>query len=208
MHIINPYVINSAPLTLTYVDSKIATSSTITLPAGSATGDLAILFELVGGSAALGSPAGWTNAVTETTQANYHGRIAYRVLQSGDTGVTTGSTGSEFTTALFIYRPSRAIAAVTPSTFNKQGTTSNPTLQTVSASSGTPPLVVCALGGANSFFVFSTASPAFDYDLTATPLNTTARAAVKLYNSAPSDHSVDMNDEGANVLASGYLAVS
>ena len=213
MFIINPYLFSSAPLTLTYVNSDIIASATLTLPSGWAAGDLAILMEYLGSSGAvtLGSPSGWTDIDSVTTLSSYAGRFAYRVLQSGDTNIVTGSTSDEKATALFVYRPSRAIAAVTASSKNKELTAGNPASQSVAASGLSTPALVLALAGANGggLWNFSTASPAFDITPGVDPGNTYMRTGIKLYNSAPSDHTIDMADQGAgNALMSCALSIT
>ena len=211
--IINPYAFGSVALTLTLVDSGVASSTTIALPTGWAEGDLAILYEYAidDGTVTLGSdPAGWTLISKEDTLSGAKGRMFYRVLQSGDSSPNTGTTADEVNTGIIAYRPSRPIVAVTPSTWNKQGTMGNPSPQTVSASAGVVPIVVAALaGGLSNSFGFSTASPAFDIDNTNDSGNAYFHSAAKLYNSSPSDHTIDMNDQGSrNVLMSGYLAIT
>lgn len=206
---IDHYQHGAPPLSLTYVNSAIGASKTRALPVGAAAGDLVLMMEWVSGGAALGSITGWNSFAVETTQANYHARFSYRVLQSGDTGITTGSTGSEFVTGMFVYRPSKPIIGLSASTINKEGTTANPTPQTVAAASAPfVPLIVLGLAGSNgNSFSFSTASPAWDYDLSADPGNTFCRMASKLYNASPADHTIDMTDQGANVLMSCYMMV-
>lgn len=211
--IMNPYAFGLAALELSYVSSSIASSVTVALPTGWADGDLAILYEYVIGdpTATLGSdPAGWTLISKEDSFGSMKGRVLYRVLQSGDGSPNTGTTAYEVSTCIIAYRPTRAIASVAFSTWNKQATTGNPAAQTVSASAGLTPLVVCALSGAaSSSFGFSTASPAFDVDIIIDGAASYAHAAAKLYNSSPSDHTIDMNDQGTrNVLMSGYLAIT
>ncbi len=211
--IMNPYAFGLAALELSYVASSIASSVTVALPTGWADGDLAILYEYAfdDGTATLGSdPAGWTLVSKEETLGGANGRVLYRVLQSGDGSPNTGTTAVEVNTCIIAYRPTRSIASVTFSTWNKQGTTGNPTSQAVLASSGVSPLVVAALAGAASgSYSFSTASPAFDIDNVNDSGNGYFHAASKLYNTSPSDHTVDINDQGSrNVLMSGYISVS
>lgn len=211
MIIINPYIINSAPLTLTYVNSNIIASATLTLPTGWAAGDLAILMEYLGSDSAvtLGSPAGWTDIDSITSLPSYAGRFGYRVLEAGDTNIVTGSTSLEKATALFVFRPNRSIRTITASSKNKEATGGNPASQSVSASGLLAPVLVLGLAGANGGggWNFATASPAFDTVLEVDPGNTYMRAAIKHYAASPGDHTIDMADQGAgNVLMSCALS--
>lgn len=202
-----------APLTLSYVNSGIIASATLTIPSGWAAGDLAILMEYLGSDSAvtLGAPAGWTDIDSVTTLSNYAGRFAYRVLQTGDTNVVTGSTALEKATAMFIYRPNRSIRTITASSKNEEATVGNPASQSVAASGLAVPVLVLGLAGANGggSWNFATASPAFDITPDVDPGNTYMRTGIKLYTASPADHTIDMADQGTgNVLMSCALALT
>ena len=101
------------------------------------------------------------------------------------------------------------ITTVTPSTWNVQQTTGNPSAQSFTASGGTLPLIVFGMvhadpSGGNASF--STENPALTATVLQSASNDEQRAGYKIYNS--SDHSFDEDDEdGWNYLASGYLEV-
>lgn len=81
-------------MAISYVGMNAASGSTVNLPAFQA-GDLAILLAYRHSSATAPDlpAAGWTNIATVSTTGN-SGRISYRVLQAGDTSVT--STNQSF----------------------------------------------------------------------------------------------------------------
>jgi hypothetical protein len=208
-------VIPRAPLTLSYINSGVASSNTISIPASAAIGDLAILFEYaVGGiDPTQGTPSGYTLVKRVPGGGGQAGsQCFYRVLTAASGSVSTGTTlaGGEINTLMFIYRPSKAITSVTPSTWNGQITVGNPNSQTVDPSALTVASLVLALAGSfSSAFTFSTASPAFDATLTNDSGSGYAIAGRKLYNTSPASHSIDMADVGtSNILISGYLAVA
>jgi len=85
-----------------------------------------------------------------------------------------------------------------------EATNGNPAAQTCNANSSSLPLVVIGISayltGAGAF---STASPAFDAEVTDSARIT---LGYKVYNSGQADHSIDKDDEGsANYLGSFYV---
>lgn len=207
---------DGAVTSLSYVTEDGGISTTVTIPASAAVGDLAILVNAARGASApaLVTPAGWTNLVNMADAAQ---RITahYKVLASGEPGsVLTGMDGSfAETLQILIFRPNAPINTVTPSTFSSQVTGADPTLQTVSASGQTVPLLVlgCLTDQEITAPAFSTASPAFDAEIAEAGSGSAIaiRTGYKIYNSSPADHSVDMADEGSgNGLWSGYLKLT
>ena len=185
-----------------------SSSSTIVIPASAAVGDLAILFDhgnQTGGTSDV-IPTGWTGLVTDAGSPDRI-RCSYKKLVGGDPGATiTGLNATSVNKLMLVFRPTFSITTITPSTWLAQVTTGNPASQAVSASGQATPLVVC--GGAGVFdatAVFSTASPAFDAEIASS--NADIIVGYKIYNSAPVNHTIDMDDLGRNGLASGYLKV-
>lgn len=219
--IMNPYAFGIAALTLTEVGIAGSSTNTCSLPAGTSAGDLAVFGEYFGAStsfsASFGSATGWTilDSLTGTlSTSNYFMRLGYRVVQVGDTEINTGSAAQIFDTLVGVYRPSRAITAMTPqSPFSKQITSGDPTLQSILISAQTPPVIAIAFAGANASggwsLSWTTASPAFGLDLDYTGVSSHGHLGLKHYDSSPVDHSVDVGDNGAgNMLMSGYLLVT
>ena|SRR3990167_277358 len=188
-----------------------SSSSTIVIPATAAVGDLAVLFDFALRTTGVPDviPTGWTGLVTDTNGDNTRIRCSYKKLVSGDPGATiTGLTAAGTANKLMlVFRPSFTIVTITPSTWLAEATEGNPASQLVAASSQAPPLVVC--GGAaiiSGTAAFSTASPAFDAEIASA--NGDIIVGYKIYNNAPQDHTIDMNDIQQNGLASGYLVVA
>lgn len=213
--ILNPYSFGSA-MSLSFVGAGVATGNTISIPAGAAIGDLAILLEYGAGGSdpTAATPSGWTVAKSLATAGlSTLAQAFYRTLAAASGSIVTGSTygsGGDGSTCMFVYRPSKAISSVTASTWNGELSAGNVAAQSVDPSLETNPVIVLGLGGANSSaFSFSVASPAFDAVSVNDSGSGYANFGRKLYNSAPASHSIDIIDEGTrNALISGYLAVS
>ena len=191
--------------------SASSTTSTIVIPAAAAIGDLAVLFDYAEGSGLPTDvvPTNWTGLVTATVD-NFRIRCSRKVLVGGDPGATitgmNGSVGND--KVMLVFRPSSAIATVTPSTWLAEVTLGNPASQAISASGQAVPIIVfgcAAINGGTA--AFSTASPAFDAEVAKAQADIIA--GYKIYNSGPANHTIDMNDLGdSNGLASGYLIVA
>lgn len=203
--------------TLTFVASAVSATSQITIPATAQAGDLGVLVDYASGVAEPADvvPTDWTGwnaslASVVSGAETYKGRMSYKILVGGDpnTAITGMNGGDSNQKVMFVFRGNQIVTTITASTANGQATAGNPTQQSVTATAGTPPLVVI---GAAAIHVgtaaFSTANPAFDG--TAATADADLIMGYTIYNSAPADHTIDMNDLGDNnYLASGYLAVS
>lgn len=175
----------------------------LSLPAGAQAGDLAVAsVQTFGGS--LVTPSGWTLLYSNTSVREARG--ACKILDGTETTANFNSGSTTFTDGgVAIFRPSRVLASLSAAGWQSQGTSANPTAQTVTSGSGIAPLVVIGFAhtAAGSVTGFSTQSPAFDDVLSNNP---EFFLGYKIYNSNPVNHSVDMDDGGSNnVLASGYI---
>lgn len=199
----------SSGLTFTFLASATASAPSITIPAAAIAGDYAILFDFTkqnSGSVSAVTPTGWTNLKNDSVVSTdgYRAMVSHRILTGG--GSVTGMNDTSNRKALLVFRPTVAIAALTPSSWNGEATTGNPTSQTVSASGVTTPLIVFALAACSSGTAasFSTETPSMT-NLTLGGGGISIRVGYTVYNSSPSDQSIDMNDNGINILQSGYV---
>lgn len=181
-------------------------TATITWPGSLQAGDAAVLMD---GSVTFGAqtaifPAGFTTIVNASTGAGTEPRsiVSSRVLDGSESGTITGMTGLSSGKLLLIFRGNIPITSVTPSTWNSEATSGNPSSQVVSAP--TTPGVVFGFAFAGSSF--STASPAFDATQAFAGSGSDAIGGYKIYNSSPAAHTIDMNDFGSNILISGSLS--
>jgi hypothetical protein len=189
-----------------------AGNTTVTVPAGVIAGDLLVFVDSADApTPATGSvPAGFTLIRTDNVGGGAQ-IVSYKIAVGNEAGTNiVGSTVStQWRSCLFVFRGNVPIKTVTAAGVNGQATASDPTAQTITSGSGTPPLVAIAdyRGTTPATRTFSRAAdgtisnPAPNAGITS--------ASYKIYNSAPANISVDMTDEGLiNILQSFYLALS
>ena len=201
---------------VSFLTSVNVSATTITIPATVIDGDFAVLFDHAGGSSMPSdvTPSGWTShanlAGSVSTAADFRYRASYRLLTTALAGTSvTGmvSTGFLSSKIMLVFRPNIPAFTLTLKDPATEFTSSDPASQTLTSGSGTNPLV--SFGYVGSYAdspVFSTASPSFDSQITQ---GTNSRAGYKIYNSSPSNHTIDMNDLGNhNCLSTFYIEVS
>jgi hypothetical protein len=203
-----------ASRTWTFVGSCTSTSSSLnfgSLSAGSIQADdLAVFIDLAGNQdfspATAVTPSGFTNRIN-TAGAFWRGMLSEKKLTGSEGSVSGMSvTGSSVFKIGFVFRYNTAYSTITASTPTTQMTNADPSSQSISPASETSPVVLIGVTASNgSNPDFSTESPAFD----AKVLVTSLRAGRKIYNSSPSNHTIDMNDLGSNNWLAGiYYTVS
>lgn len=196
---------------ISFFNSATATGNSVTLPASLQDDtDLGVYFDWCVHTAIPTDvvPSGWTGITTEGL-VSARLRVSYKLLTAAEASSSVaGMTQGDVLKAkvVLVFRGSSALTTITPSTWNKQTTGSNPTLQTVSAAGQPGPLIVLGMAGATITASFSTESPAFT--ATVAPSGTDLIVGYKIYNSSPQNHSIDTGDNGINSLASGFLKVA
>lgn len=135
----------------------------------------------------------------------------YKVLeQDGPFNVHLASSSGGVADAIgAVFRPTRSIKGVAPSTFNAQSTTGNPDPQNVLASQGHAPLIVFGfvLAAGSSNFPFSSVTPPFGTVLS--PNEVDGSLGFTIYDRNPQDYTIDTGDGGPSTgLASGYIEFS
>lgn len=194
-------------ISLTFLASAVSSSGSITIPAAAQAGDWAILFDAAGdtGTVPTAVPSGWTS-LANTAASVVRMITSYRKLTGG--GSVTGMSGAvQQRKIMLVFRPSTSIVTNVASTWNAEVTTGEPTLQTVSASGVAAPLIVFAFAAADisSAPVFTTETPSMT-NLTRTGSNFSTRVGYTIYNSSPSNQSIDIADAaGIQGLQSGYV---
>lgn len=212
----------AAAQSLSLVTNTTADSRSITVPATAQAGDLVVILAyaintLGTGYPTIGAPAGWTeithlyNGPTDGDARTLY--ALYKVIVSGDVSasinVLNSITGVNYSTQLYVFRPTFEITTVTPSAWPSEITSSNPASQAANASSAGAPVIVLGLAGVyNTNPSFSTASPAWTASTSENAGNTRTITGYVIYNASPQNHTIDMNDLGSyNALMTGYLAV-
>lgn len=192
-------------LELSYVTYATTTSQTITIPASSQVGDIAVYVNRASGIVTIPTtvvPSGWTS-VSNVTATYTRSIIAYKILVTGNPGSSVTVMNDTYdSTVMFIFRPTTTITSLSYASLNEQGVDTDPTAQTVTAQ-GTPYIVIGACGS-NATCTFNTSWP------TATQIINSTSCYVRLgyyiFNSNSSDVTVDMADAGSrNILQSFAL---
>lgn len=207
----------AAPLTtVSLVGSAVANAATITEPGVAVVGDLLVYFDQSytdAGAVALNFPAGFTQ-FTNAMSANVNARAAtaWKIAEAGDLSASlSGMDGTTENKVLLIFHGNVPITSVTSSTWNQQNTSGNPALQNVSASGQAVPLIVLTMvstRGAADIFNAST-TPAFDAEVATA--NTNMKTRYKIYDSAPANHAIDVDDSagsGQTAFMSGYAILT
>lgn len=214
-----------AVTTITQVLSATSTNSAnITAPVGIAAGDLIVMYDCATSDSGPASvvPTGFTQIYDSgISGSNGKAITSYKIAAGTEGGTTiTGMVGagalSSSAKAIYVFRGDNPIAVITALDVDNTNTTGNPGAQTITSATGVVPLVVLGfyvvtgntLVNPRTFTVGGIAAK--DGEVNASyngPLiDTDLWIAYKIYNSAPADVVVDMDDEGAdNFLGSCYL---
>jgi hypothetical protein len=189
-------------------------SKYISIPSAAIAGDFAVLVDVAadfGDSIASVTPSGWTSLSAQFVSAgttSIRTNISYRKLTSGNPGSTvTGLDvySSRMRKVMLVFRPSTSIVSINAPTWNAEATSGNPASQTVTVSGVATPLIVLACASAvGSVPAFSTETPAMT-NITYSSNNAKVRIGYTIYNSSPSNQSIDMNDVDVNILQSGSV---
>jgi hypothetical protein len=210
--IINPYAFGVAGLTIAFQASATSTAATVTGPASIQAGDVLLLGDRARNTVGLPTaviPTGFTEiASTASDGTTSRTRLSYKIADGSEASASiTGMDGtSTDNKVLLVFRPSTPATVLTFADPGQETTDVNPTSQTITASGGAVPLIVGATYGSSAAVDPRSSTPAMDAEVSSSTL---FYFGYKIYNSAPSDHTVDMDDEGAtNTLQSFYVEVA
>jgi hypothetical protein len=188
--------------------------ATITFPVGIQAGDLIVLVDYAFNGAAIPStvtPSGFT-IISNVVDALGTRAILSRKLAAGtESGALTCMASTDANQrVMVVFRGNEAAISLTVGSINGQITDGNPTAQNVTASGGVAPLVI--IGAYNSSGIISPRTftvggvGAKDGEV---DISTRGYLAWKIYNSSPSDASIDMDDEGSGqTLQSCYIQMA
>jgi hypothetical protein len=195
-----------------------ASTDTLALPAGIRAGDVIVLMARDKRSSNSTPPSevvptGYTliNSFSDNGSDAQRVIFSYRVADGTETVIPTYTNNKTNTRRIvLVFRPNAVVTTVTPAGFQSQMTAGDPTAQVIGSGSGSSPLVVFGFylnntGGyeAGNEVNPRTASPAFDAEVSHTNW---LWFNYKIYNSAPANVTIDMDDEGSlNGLASFYI---
>ena len=205
---------NSLIFDLTFI-SHTSNATSFNVPVTAQAGDLAIFYTTEHGENITGTyspPTGFTQIRQDVDAADSAMITAYKILDASDmnrslTGiVTSGGIGMN---GLLLFRPRTAIASINPFIVNGQATISDPSAQTLSLSIVPGSKAILAMA-----FMSSTTLSALNTSISV-PMeefapNVSTRIYYKLYVNPTSVDTitVDMTDQGDNVMQSWALAIS
>lgn len=191
--------------------SAVSSTASITIPAGAAVGDWAILVDFAVKTAGTPSavvPAGWThNTSLGGTSATSRVAVLWKILAAGEPGASiTGMDGNASDQkVMLVFSANAAISTGTFASMTTETTNGNAADQTVTAGSGHAPLIVLGLAACNDAIgVFDVETPAFTAKVTQGNLV----VGYIIYNASQANHSVGMADLGTgNALSSCYVEI-
>jgi hypothetical protein len=206
---------------LSFVEATYANGgTTIAMPTGAQAGDIVFVIDRLAATGSLSnfrtplSSAGNSFTAHQTnsggSSTTFMGcRISSRVLLSGELGTITNLISTTTATAhramAVLFRPASAITSTTYTSTGGQYTTVNPSVQTVTVSS--EPSAALAMAIYTSTGTISPITSSITMEQLADSGVTTFYAKYKLYADGESrtDFTVDMDDEGTNLLQSFYV---
>jgi hypothetical protein len=221
----NPGFIAGGRLTtLTQVLSSTSTTNTITAPSGIQAGDLIIMVDSGGGGVETNPPAdvtpsGFTRIGTSLTfdggtfGPSVRQNLWYKIANGTEGGVSL--TGLNAVVAdnkvIAVFRGNKPISSVILSTPTGQATGGNPTAQNIDAASGAAPLVAIAAYGAPDDTIPTRTFTVGGVAAKDGEVNSSGGCylAWKIYNTAPANIVIDMDDTGdLNALQGVYISCS
>jgi hypothetical protein len=199
------------PLTLAQQASATSTSTSVTIPTVLA-GDLIVVWNRSRSNVTiptLVTPTGFTNFVNFAAAAAVRCAAHYKISDGTESGGSASGMngGLDNDICLYTFRGTRVITAVSVQDIATEIQDGDPAAQTANASAGQAPLIVfgcySSTGAVDPRTFTVGGSAAKDGEISA---STDAYLAYKIYNSAPADVVIDMDDEGdRNGLASFYI---
>lgn len=187
----------------TFVASGSGSDPSIELPGTPTAGDLCVIWSFYQWADTLagGTPADFTRLGNNIGVSGHFSEIAAKILVGGETTVTGYNADIDESWIAATFHPSSPITGFAWNSPNEQGTTGNPSAQTITAA--TPPIILLGAMGSSGTINPRTTDPTMD-ELTS---GSDHFGHYFIYNpgDTPVNHSYDMDDEGSNLLQSGYL---
>ena len=206
MFIINPYIFKQNYKIFSLHTSLTAGGATLTIPSTVIYGDLLLIFDKAinsTGEPTTVIPSGFTQISYGFNDVRKH-IISYKIADNSDANrivSTLDGTATEGS-GLFVFRPSSPISSIEILGLNEVQTDGDPSSQTLNISSEINPLIVIGAFGQQTS-TSATFTPTQDGELS---ILTSNRFRYKIYNTSPSNVTVDEGDGGlSNYLASFYI---
>lgn len=201
---------NTGSLALTFRSSAISTIATIVAPSVISAGDIIVLYDNGANSSGFPTtivPSGFVGILNNTIAANRRCICSYKIATGSEGGTTITGMAATSSNAkiMFVFSSNGASSVNVKDIDFASSTDTDLPAQTITSGSGTAPLV--ALGfSRNLLGNIGSMSP---QDGNVSAATGTHYGYYKIYNSSPSDVTVDTGDGGNNnMLMSFYLEAS
>lgn len=199
---------------ITFFASSDSTADTITAPANIQAGDLILLWDAALAAFAIPAavtPTGFTNifsaGVLDGT-TGIRGMLSYKIATGSEGGSSiTGMDGNTDRKIMAVFRGDIPATMVNVGDPDSNATAGDPAAQTITASGQSVPLIVIGVYRSTSTVDPRSFSPAEDAELAVTG-QTTTYMKYKIYNSSPADVTINMDDEGINILGGCYIQMT
>lgn len=195
-------------VSIAQVLSATSTGSTINFPGGIQAGDLIVLCDMAESGAAptAVTPSGFSVIANNTTGIRRM-MLTYKKADGTESGALTGMNGSSNNAkVMVIFRGTGAAATITSHDHDGFADGGDPPAQTITSGSGLAPLVAIAGYGNSSAVTARPFSPAKDGEVGSS--GDRCYVAWKIYNTGPSDITVDQTDIGQPFVATCYFQLS
>ena len=203
---------------ITFRSSSTSKTPTIVMPANIQAGDILVFLDRAQSNSPNTpsnkvTPAGWTLLSVTDWNNTRQQRLYAKVAVSGDAGASITGMNGDFWEKKTVLVFAANATGFTPLSFSQGGSEGNISPKTTTSSAGTPPMIVLGAYSASardiSPIYFTPAADAFVHIPFSGSTNTgTTSLGYKIYNSGPpADVTIDMDDEGVNIMHVGYINV-
>lgn len=199
----------AALTTISYIGHTTSTSSsdsTLTASSDILEGDFLLWFQGAGitGLPSAVEPTDFTLIQNQAAASATRAIASYKIADGSEASASYSIMAENRGVRLSVYRGDIPFTSATINSKNTQGTSGDPTSQSCTAGSGTPPLIVFGLyfGGAAAVSPRTITPGTWDNE------GPGSRVYLNhlIFNSSPVNQSIDMDDEGAaNTLISFYV---
>lgn len=194
--------------TIAFRSSATSTASTITAPSDIVAGDLLVIYDRATNTSGLPTsvvPSGFTSILDQGTENLRRTICSFKIASGSEAGTSiTGMNGTSANIKIMMVFSTNGATSAIAYDVEFQSTDADPTAQTITSSSGSPPLVAFAF-----IRQVTTTSQSFSPTQDGTVVNGQNTGYYKIYNSSPANITVDCGDGGnANALMSFYIEVN
>jgi hypothetical protein len=198
-------------LSIAFRTSATSSATTLTAPSTIVAGDLLVWSENSVNTSTIPTsvvPTGFTSISNNSVGTNRRIITAYKIAVSGDASSTiTGMTTNNSLTKMLLVFSTNGATSASVFDIGYETTNNDPTAQTITSGTGTPPLV--SIGYVRTGSGTYSMTPTEDGVVSTNDDVAGSFFVYKIYNSSPADVTVDATDGGNNnTINSFYIQVS